>query len=254
MYPYIQIWGITIPSYGFFIVVGTIVANLSAYRVIRKTDLDINDFWILEGYTFLGAIIGAKLLYLIVSFRLIDWSGWKNLSYLSSILSSGFVFYGGMIGGLLLCFAAAQLHHINAVPLVNKMIFGVPLLHGFGRIGCLFAGCCYGIPYQGIFAVNYPEQSYGPAGISCFPVQPLESIFLWILAWVVWKASMRENTVFPIAAYIIGYGLERFFLEFLRGDVERGGIGCLSTSQIISIWMVGIAMLLLICQRKRYKD
>lgn len=248
MNPYINIFGKMIPAYGLMITLGLMIANVVMYcKVDRKNK---NDFWILEGYVLLGAMIGAKGLYILVSFSKIDWQHFHDIAYLTAMIKGGFVFFGGLLGGIAACFFAGRLHHIEVFAILRKVIFGVPLAHGFGRIGCFLAGCCYGIPYKGCFAVVYPEFSYGPSGVSCFPVQILETILLWSLSFAVWKVS-EGGKVNPISFYLIGYSVERFFLEFLRADVARGTVGMLSTSQFISILIVMTTIVVSVVSHKR---
>ena len=150
---------------------GVIVANLIAMFVLKKIKLDLNDFLILESYCFLGAFVGAKILYFIVSIDEIDWSRFFDIKYFNQLMLSGFVFYGGLIGGLLIILLGGKVHKIKSTEYIRNFVFLIPLIHSFGRIGCFWAGCCYGIPYKGIGAVIYPENSFAPSGINLFPVQ-----------------------------------------------------------------------------------
>ena len=143
---YLNILGFHIPSYGLMITLGVILANVFALYPLKKYKLIFDDFLILEAYTLLGAFIGAKLLYLIISYREIDWSRFLEPRYFNYIMSSGFVFYGGLIGGLLCFLFAGKFHHINSKPYITHLIYLIPWIHGFGRIGCFLAGCCYGTP------------------------------------------------------------------------------------------------------------
>ena len=71
----------------------------------------------------------------------------------SNLLGSGFVFYGGLFGGILGYYLGVKIAKCNFSDFVSFFVFIVPLVHGFGRIGCFCAGCCYGIPYEGFFSV-----------------------------------------------------------------------------------------------------
>lgn len=236
---YVNIAGLTLPSYGLAITVGVILANCIAFFwVLRKYGLDMDDVLLLEAYCFLGAFLGAKLLYLLVSFPQIEWSRIKEPQYFNQIMQGGFVFYGGLAGALLCVMAAAKLHHIDWLLYVRRCFFLIPLVHCFGRIGCFLAGCCYGIPYDGLFAVTYPEGSFAPANIPLFPVQLVEAAFLVIISLILWEISERKSGGDVIEAYLFLYGCLRFCLEFVRFDSERGSIGILSTSQWISLIMV----------------
>ena len=176
MQVFITILGLTVPSYGLCIAAGMITANLAAFVLIRRRRMDGNDFIILEAYTILGAFLGAKLFYLWVSRTLIDWSRMADPAYFNEWMRGGFVFYGGLILGLASAFASGRIHRIDTMLYVKRFIFLIPWIHGFGRIGCFLAGCCYGIPWRGMFAVTFPagcaapfgtgvrERHYSPAG------------------------------------------------------------------------------------------
>ena len=101
MHLYIQIMGLQLPSYGLLIATGVVIANFVSYLILRKTKQDGNDFIILEAYGILGGFIGAKVLYLIVSRNQIDWNRITDITYANQLMLSGFVFYGGLIGGIL---------------------------------------------------------------------------------------------------------------------------------------------------------
>lgn len=235
---YLNILGFHIPSYGFMITLGVITANLFALYPLRKYKLNFDDMLILEAYTLLGAFLGAKLLYLFISYRDIDWSRMLEPQYFNYIMQSGFVFYGGLIGGLLLFLLAGKIHHIDWKPFIIHLIYLIPWIHGFGRIGCFLAGCCYGIPYDGPFAVQFPEHSIAPSDTTLFPVQLVEAICLLILAVVLAILDLKKSYPHTIAIYFIVYGILRFLLEYVRYDAVCGHLFALSTSQWISIGFV----------------
>lgn len=274
MYPYFQVFDRRIPTYGMMLVVGIVLANLCAYRTCRKKQIAFWQIWVVEGYAFLGAMLGAKVLYFLVSFEQIDWSAWRDLRYVNSVMSGGFVFYGGLAGGIAACLCAGRVHHIPVLSILSKLIYAVPLAHGFGRIGCLLAGCCYGIPYDGIFAVSYPLAQYGQtAGVTYLPVQCIETVCLWLLSFFVWRCSEKQQksekqpaygmvsdgqeksgaACGPVIFYFLGYGTLRFFLEFFRGDADRGYVGGLSVSQGISLVII-IASVSYVAGKRMYDN
>ena len=83
---YLNILGFHIPSYGLMITLGVILANVFALYPLKKYKLIFDDFLILEAYTLLGAFTGAKLLYLIISYREIDWSRFLEPKYFNYII------------------------------------------------------------------------------------------------------------------------------------------------------------------------
>lgn len=243
MHTFINLGRFIIPSYGLAIIIGIITANIIAFALVKSSKLDINDFIILEAYTFLGAILGAKILYLWVSRHQIDWSRILEIDYFNSLMQGGFVFYGGLIGGLLFVFAGGKIHKINTEIYARKFIFLIPYIHCFGRIGCFFAGCCYGMPYDGVLAVTFPANSLAPAGVKLFPVQLVEAFFLMLLAIGILILQLKTNTKYTIELYLIAYAVLRFVLEYFRYDEARGRFLMFFTSQWISIGLVvGVAV------------
>ena len=257
MLPYIPILGYEIPMYPVLAFLGA--ALLSVFCVLqcrfpRKTAPAVNtqDIFFMLLYAFIGAIIGAKLLYLITSVP-VYWvpqlSFADNIKYwVSLIAGGGLVFYGGLIGALLGALRYV-LHFRTPVSAMLDLGFaGVPLFHAFGRIGCFLAGCCYGVEYHGAFAVTFPENNLGnaPAGVGLLPVQLMEAalnLVLWAILTLVYRRTSRRWLTSGL--YLVSYGTIRFILEFFRGDLIRGSILSLSSSQFISIFAVAAGVLLL---------
>ena len=225
-----------IPAYGTMIATGGIIANIIVVLLILFRDKkEIWDFVILEGYGLLGGIVGSKVLI--------------------SLISGGFVFYGGVILAVILVFIAGKVHKIDAWDYISNYTFAIPLAHAFGRIGCFLAGCCYGKPYHGPFAVVFPEDSLiAPAGIELFPVQIVESICLFVIAIVLFLLYWFRKCDYTLPTYFILYGIVRFILEFYRYDEYRGRFLWLYTSQWISIVMVIAGIVWIIIRANKNKN
>ena len=145
----------------------------------------------------------------------------------------------------------------------------IPLAHAFGRVGCFFAGCCYGgvCSVNFPFAVRYPrnvempsvifDEQFHTHGLSLesefslpvYPTQLMESFANLILAGIlvlVWRSVYKEknpnNTGRVFVFYLIGYGIIRFIVEFFRGDSGRGLYfnDLISTSQLIALILIGL--------------
>lgn len=204
-------------------------------------------------YAFIGAVVGAKLLYLLTSVE-VYWipqlSFTENLKYwVILIAGGGLVFYGGLIGALL--GALRYVLHFKAPvsAMLDLGLAGVPLFHAMGRVGCFMAGCCYGVEYHGVFKVTFPESNIGnaPADVELLPVQLIEAVLnliLWAILSTVYRRSSRRWLTSGL--YLTCYGVMRFVLEFFRGDTIRGSIFSLSSSQFISIFILAAGVLLLI--------
>ena len=129
----------------------------------------------------------------------------------------------------------------------------VPLGHAFGRVGCFFAGCCYGMPYSGKFSVVYTTTAgMTPLNTPLFPIQLVESILLLITFGVLYTVTLKypNKRGLPTILYISIYSVIRFVLEFFRGDKERGGIGFFSTSQIVSLLLLAGCISILVYVKK----
>ena len=120
----------------------------------------------------------------------------------------------------------------------------IALAQGFGRIGCFFAGCCYGIETHTVFDVHFPDGSLGPgSAIGALPTQLIMSAGDFLIFGILLKVLANEKTKDTTAAlYLVLYSLGRFLIEFVRGDTARGFIGPLSTSQFIAVFTFLLGM------------
>lgn len=156
------------------------------------------------------------------------------------------MFYGGLILAMLTFVTWCKLAKEDLGKLATLFITVVPLGHAFGRIGCFFYGCCYGRDSEAWCAVTFPAGSpswyeHNRQMVSVLPTQLFESAALLILfAALLYLYKKYKRYTFP--AYLVGYAIIRFSLEYLRGD-PRAVVGPFSISQTISILMliIGVA-------------
>ncbi len=171
--------------------------------------------------------------------------------------NTGATFLGGFLGGLIIFigiyFIAGRFLSVKdeIAPAFSAVtdIYAVclPLAHGFGRIGCLMAGCCHGAPADwGIYHVNL--------GMRVIPVQLFEAIFLFALTALLYFITKKHQGVgFPL--YMMLYGVWRFIAEFMRAD-DRGAtvVDFLSPSQLISAIMILAGAVILVLRRIRRRS
>ena len=251
---YISIFNFRIPSYSVMMLLGLILGNTLAYVVIKRKKLIIEDLIIMETYGLAIGMLSAKLFYLWIVRDSIDWSKIFNVKYFLPFLQGGFVFYGGLFGGIFANILVKLIHKIDVMKYLSSLIFCIPLVHGFGRIGCYLSGCCYGIPYNGPFHVEYHNIPYSLCDVKLFPIQLVEALFLFILAIIFFYLviKLKANTKL-VYWYFICYSILRFILEFFRYDAERGSLWLLSTSQWISLIILIIIGIILIMNKKNAK-
>ena len=212
----VYLFGRFIPFYGCLVALGLIVSTAVAYCLVKKYALSDDELLILGAYAICGGLLGAKALSIFLLRDQIEWDHLTSLSYLKQLLASGYVFYGGLLCGLTAFFAAGKIHKINARKYAEIIVPCVPLAHGFGRIGCHIAGCCYGIPYDGIGSIVYHAPAYAPIGVPLFPVQLLEAFINFSLAAIFLYMVLRGKRLREMPYIYLGtYAILRFLLEFL---------------------------------------
>ncbi len=240
-----------IPLYGIFCIIGIIFAVGVGFILIRKRKIEPFDFACAGVFILIGAIIGSKLLFLALS--------WKQIIALklsvAQILQGGFVFYGGLLGGALGLLLYVKIYKENLKDYLDVCAVALPLGHAFGRIGCFFGGCCYGIPYDGVGAYTYTESLNfsTPLGVPLLPIQLIESACLFALFGALIVLFYKKRRKFnAYVLYLNSYAVLRFVLEFFRGDKERGK-WLLSTSQWISVALLITLFIVWLVKRKKRK-
>ena len=263
-----DIFGFSVPLYGVLFWLGILAAAAVAIFLFKKREIPLFDLVCSAIYTIIGAIIGAKLLFFIVSFseivegvRAAYAAGATVMQIVAALMQGGFVFYGGLIGGILGLLIYCWQFKMPVLKFFDIYAVVLPFGHAFGRVGCFFGGCCYGMPYDGIFSYKYfvsPENGGAPGllGESLFPVQLFEAFFLLVIFAAQMLIFYKKPKPYGILVvnYGVLYAITRFVLEFFRYDAVRGVYGGLSTSQWISIALIlGAGALVLLYYLKQRK-
>ncbi|MCR4755301.1 MAG: prolipoprotein diacylglyceryl transferase [Lachnospiraceae bacterium] len=246
---YLSFLGKRVSTYGLLGLLGFVFGIIYLFTVVHKKsqkEISFEDCLYVYVWSVVFAIIGAKKLYLLLNVREIVGSiidrGF-SFSTIYPYISGGFVFYGGLIGAILGCFAACAYFKLERNIVVSLMLPTFPLMHAFGRIGCSAVGCCYGIETTSRFYLMYHNSVYAPNEVHLVPTQIYEAIFelaIFIVLVILFYRSTSGNHM--LFLYLISYSTFRFIIEFWRGDEARGHLGVLSTSQIISIVIIVISI------------
>lgn len=257
MLPVMHLFGRTITLYGLMIVIGLITGIAIAVRRSKTHGFQPIDVLFASIFGGIGLFVGAKLLFILVmvpEFIRHFMIYVSHPSLLEPLLAGGFVFYGGLIGAAVGCYIYCRIYKLPYLKMLDHIAPSIPLIHGFGRLGCFFAGCCYGIVYDGPGHIVFHGSEFAPPGIPLFPTQLLESgLNLIAAALLLMYAKSERKTGRVIGVYITYYAVMRFFMEFLRGDLARGSIFGLSTSQWISLVLlpIGIWFILGVMTKKK---
>ena len=256
MHPvFLQIGSFELASYGLMTALGYAAAALYLLPRLKKIGLDQDTFWNILFIAFMGALIGSKLLYIIVSWPQLGATLAEKLTNIVRDFRYGFVFFGGMIVSV-----GALVWYIRkkGLPLFKTadfLIVSLPLGHAFGRIGCFLAGCCYGRPTDMPWGVVFTDaHSLVPPellGVALHPTQLYEAagnLILFFLLHAAYKKPHRPGTI--LVEYICGYSLMRFIIEFFRGDFRGEYLLWFSPSQAIALLSAAAAFVLWIRLRK----
>jgi len=216
----VKIGPLTVHTYGFLMAVGVAMGLWFIYAQAKRAGLDANRIMDAAFYTIIVSLIGAKLLLFVSNFS-------YYTSYpkeLFSLARSGGVFQGGLTFGTIF---ALWYFHRKKIPTWKTADLIAPALalgHGFGRIGCFSAGCCYGsecaAPWAVVFKNEYAAQLTGVhLNEAMHPVQLYEAVLNFLnfgLLFFILKRKKFDGQVF--AFYIVNYSVIRFFTEYFRGD------------------------------------
>ena len=248
-----EIGGFPVYTYGVLLAAAYLLGLQFALMRARKRGLDANRVMDLGIWVIVSALLGAKLLLLVV-----EWDTYgRNPSELITLVRSGGVFYGGLILAVAVAFWYMWRHRLPLWTVSDVFAPGIALGHVIGRMGCFFAGCCFGkptsVPWAITFQSEYAARNVGtPINVPLHPTQLYEAgAELLILGLLI--ATEHRGRPFPgrtFWGYMLLYGLSRFVIEFYRGDV-RGAIGMFSTSQFVSLLIVPLSVVMLVLLARR---
>lgn len=268
---------VTFPAYMTMLLVGATAAIIFARRHAESVGIDGDHMFDLGILLLVSGIIGARLLAVLTDGHATDFVNLclapkkvaavdAQVSYCTASSQCGFDYvcdaarnvcypprdclaalkfwWGGLTyyGGFMLAVPAgiwySRRKQLDVLKVADVMAPATMIGLFFGRIGCYYNGCCYGGHTDAFTGVRFPNRP-GPV----HPTQLYEGVVVAglfaVLYFVVRPRKRNDGEVF--AALLILYGLARTLLEVFRAD-PRGSLGPLSTSQLISIPMVGVGM------------
>jgi phosphatidylglycerol:prolipoprotein diacylglycerol transferase len=243
--PFFGIGPLTVYTYGVLLAASYLLGLRLAMWRAKKWGLDANRVLDLGIYIIIAALIGAKLLLVIVDFDQFREDPW-------ALIRSGGVFYGGLILAVVVAFGYIARHGLPFWRTCDVFAPAIALGHVTGRLGCLAAGCCYGKPTDAAWGITFTNplaaSNVGtPLGIPLHPTQLYEAgAELLILVFLL--TTERRGRPFPgrtFWSFMLLYAISRFIIEIYRGD-PRGMILGFSTSQFISLVLGPLSLVMLI--------
>ncbi len=201
-------------------------------------------------YVLIAAVVGSRILYVIT-----DWPTFQqDPMEVFRIWHGGLVYYGGLIAAFFTALGYIRKRGLFLWKTADVLAPSIALGQCIGRIGCFFAGCCYGRPSHLPWAVIFTDQdSLAPRGIPLHPTQlysSLNALCIFVILMYLRRIKAFEGQVFW--TYVLLYGVTRSIIEFFRGD-DRGILvaGMVSISQLISFVTAVIAVAMILILRRR---
>lgn len=163
----------------------------------------------------------------------------------------GFSSLGGVIGGLIMLYLYSLLVKKDYKYMLILFMPSIPLMYAIGKIGCFVAGCCYGIPYDGIGHIVYHSSEVALLNTNLFPIQIVETIiFLIIFIYIITRYYKNKFSIKLIMIEIIVCGIAKFLLDFLRYEHT---VKLITSNQIMCLLLVIFSSIYLIRLNKKIK-
>ncbi len=245
MYPdLVTIGDYVVPPYSFLLWFGIGVGVLVALRMGRRAGFSDRDLLVPAAWAIGVALVGAR------AFSVLFDGGFDR--YLRQPLrvfefwNGGLVYYGGLLGGMLGAWWGARKRKVPFLDLADLFAPAVTVGLGFGRIGCLLSGCCYGAPTDFPIAITYtnPASHVSPLNEPLHAAPLYEAVAAFAIGiWLVRRYVQRKFSGDVLSMALLLYAPVRFAIELLRAD-SRGEMAALSTSQWISLGLFAVGILL----------
>jgi phosphatidylglycerol:prolipoprotein diacylglycerol transferase len=233
-----------LPTYGLLLAIAFSTGYvLTLKRAIRNSisPKHIENLFLI---TILGSIFGARFFHIF----------FEEFSYYSrhpekilAIWEGGYTFYGALLTSIFLIWLYLRWKKLSFLQIMDMISPGAALGLFIGRMGCFFAGCCWGRPSSMPWAVafNAPDTLSSSGNIAVHPTQVYEALSgLLIFIFLNWRFTKKkyEGQIFLEALSL--YSVARFAIEFFRGDDYRGYLfgGFISYSQFISLAILPLAL------------
>jgi phosphatidylglycerol---prolipoprotein diacylglyceryl transferase len=209
-----------IRSYGTCIALGLILVIWLAERDTKRVGLlDDNQFITLILWSIVSALLGGRLLYLIA-----NWGSIANMQEILYLWNGGFSVLGSIIGVIGSVTWYAKRQRLSPPAILDFFAVYAPLLQSISRLGCFFAGCCYGKSTLWPLSISYHHpDSIAPLHIPLHPAQLYSSLALFFIYLTLTTYAKKYKRCAPgrlIALYLLLVSLERFLLDYVRADNE----------------------------------
>jgi phosphatidylglycerol:prolipoprotein diacylglycerol transferase len=246
MKPEIHLLGISIKTFGVMFALAFLACGAVVARRLRELQKPVDWAYEIVFAALIGGVVGARGYYLIQNYDQV------KHDLLGNIFSgSGLVWYGGAIGGAIGVIAWMRWRHALELRMFDTCATALALGYAIGRVGCQVSGDGdYGIRSSLPWAMGYPHGTVPtPPGVRVQPTPIYETVAMCLLAYVLWRLRDRVRPGVIFALYLLGSGLERFLVEFIRRNNEV--LAGLTTPQLESVGLcvIGLTWLAVLVRR-----
>ncbi len=249
----LTLFGVNVSWYGIFFGLGFLVALALAGQLCKERDINPDYPFTLIWWVFPFALLGARIYYLAFD------GGIDNFLDIFKIWEGGLAVYGGIIGGGIGLIISCLISKVNIAKMTDVVVPLLSIGQAFGRIGCIFGHCCYGVEVTNK-ALHWFPIALKIGGSYYYATNFYEAILDFCL-FIGLTILLRKQKITGLNtfAYMVGYGLIRFVLEAFRADAQTLYLGSYPVSQLLSIILVvvgtiGICTLLLVNNRKNKEE
>ncbi len=251
----ISIGSFFIPTYGTLVAIAFLAALWITVRLGKRANLPAEQITNLAIYCALAGLAGAKLFMILFDFDEY-WSGREQLISLATLQAAG-VYQGGFVVAFIAAILYMRRQQLPILATCDVFAPGIAIGQAIGRLGCLSAGCCWGIPTHLPWAITFRDpQAHDltgvPLGVPLHPTQLYESVADAVIFLFLYFRIGKTHTAGAILGwYLALYSTARFIIEFFRFH-EQGLHFGLSYTQWISLATLAAGVALLLWRRTQF--